>query len=424
MTVSRSRRNIIYTEILREELKAAVGCTEPISIAYGSAYAVRVLGKRPEYFEIACSGNIIKNVKAVTVPGTGGLRGIEAAVLAGAVGGDSELGMEVLSGLTDLHRKEIDVLQKKGIVKVSLLETGHALHFIIKAFAGGENVSVEIVDSHVQIGEVWKNGQKYQDYRKKSIEKKTQWRQQLNLKDILDYADTVELTAVENLINKQIEYNMAIAGEGLQNFWGASVGKTLLEGRKDLYTRMCASAAAGSDARMNGCSLPVVINSGSGNQGLTVSVPIIVYAEYYAFSKERLYRALCAANLIAVHQKTGIGKLSAFCGVVSAAAGAVCGIAYLDGMSVDVISLTLVNTLATVGGMVCDGAKASCGAKISTALYTAFQSYEMAKQKRGFQKGEGIVKEGVEETIACVGRLASKGMRAADTEILNIMLGN
>ena len=410
-----------YTEILKQELKAALGCTEPISIAYGAAYARKLLGDMPEACEIFCSGNIIKNVKAVTVPGTGGLKGIETAVLAGAISNKPELGMEVLSGMTEKDREELRHLLNSNMVKVRALDTDHALHFILKMRAGEENVSLEIIDSHMQIGEVTKNGIRYKEADKKENQINEE-KIKLSLKKILVYAQEVDLEDIRIPLERQISCNMAIAREGLKNSWGAGVGRVLSKRGMDIYTHMCAAAAAGSDARMNGCPLPVVINSGSGNQGLTVSVPVVLYAQYCSYNKDRLLRALCVSNLTAIHQKERIGKLSAFCGATSAAAGAACGVAYLDGAEFSVIEQTLVNAVTNVGGMVCDGAKSSCAAKISTALYSALLGYELAKQEKGFRPGEGIVGKTAEATIANIGRMAAQGMKSTDKEILQIML--
>ncbi len=412
-----------FTSILRDELQMALGCTEPIAIAYCAACTTRLLGKCADRFEVYCSGNIIKNVKAVTVPQTGGMVGIEAAVLIGAIAGDASLKMEVLSHVTDQNREELIQRMNQGIVKVNLLNTAHPLHIIIEAFSGQNSASVEIVDEHTQLGTVKKNGEVLHQLEKDAVKDNLKQRQALNLKDILEYANTVELAEVEDVLERQIKCNLEISQEGLSNMWGAAVGQTLMKNEKDLYAKLCAAASAGSDARMNGCAMPVVTNSGSGNQGMTISIPVALYAKEKKYSRETMLRGLCVANLTAVHQKAAIGKLSAFCGAVSAAAGAACGIAFMDGADLGVISQTLVNCIASVGGMVCDGAKSSCAAKIAIALNSAFIGYEMAKLDRGFRNGEGIVKEDVEATISSVGRMAAKGMRQTDTEILNIMIG-
>ena len=412
-----------FTEILRDELKAALGCTEPISIAFCAAYARVLLGSMPEICEIACSGNIIKNVKAVTVPETAGMKGIEPAVLAGIVCGRPELEMEVLSCMTAEKREELKRLLEKNMVRVSVLDTNHPLHFILTLKTEMDSVSVEIIDSHMRLGEVWKNGKRHHDSKEKMTEHIKKTEAQFSVKNILSYAEHIELEEVSALLERQVSCNISIAREGLKHDWGAGVGQTIMERGQDIYSRLCAVTAAGSDARMNGCPMPVVINSGSGNQGLTVSVPVALYAQYRNCSDEMLHRALCVANLVAVYQKACIGKLSAFCGAVSAAAGAVCGIAFLDGARDGVIEQTLINTVASVGGMVCDGAKSSCASKISIALYSAFLGYELARKEKGFRSGEGIVGEDVEKTISNIGRMASQGMKSTDKEILKIMLG-
>ena len=414
----------LYTKFLHEELVPAMGCTEPIAIAYGAAYARKVLGKPAERYEVECSGNIIKNVKAVTVPQTGGLKGIEAAVLAGAIGGDADRELEVLSTVDQADLCEIRRGLEERVVAVKPLDSTHTLHIIIHAFAGGDSACVEIIDTHNNVGKVVKNGQVIHQRVEIAAQDDISERRTLNMEDILEYADRVDLTLVRDVLERQINYNSAISREGLGGKWGAAVGKTLLDTcGAGIRVRAEAAAAAGSDARMSGCAMPVVINSGSGNQGMTVSMPVITYAKELGVSHEKLLRALCVANLVAIHQKTDIGRLSAFCGAVSAATGAAAGIAYMEGASYAVIAQTVVNSLANVGGMVCDGAKPSCAAKIVSALESAFLGYELAKRGRGFYDGEGIVKADVEATIASVGRMASVGMRSTDREILNIMIG-
>ena len=414
----------LYTKFLHEELVPAMGCTEPIAIAYGAAYARKVLGKPAERYEVECSGNIIKNVKAVTVPQTGGMKGIEAAVLAGAIGGDADRELEVLSTVNQADLCEIRRGLEERVVAVKPLDSTHTLHIIIHAFAGGDSACVEIIDTHNNVGKVVKNGQVIHQRVEIAAQDDISERRTLNMEDILEYADRVDLTLVRDVLERQINYNSAISREGLGGKWGAAVGKTLLDTcGAGIRVRAEAAAAAGSDARMSGCAMPVVINSGSGNQGMTVSMPVITYAKELGVSHEKLLRALCVANLVAIHQKTDIGRLSAFCGAVSAATGAAAGIAYMEGASYAVIAQTVVNSLANVGGMVCDGAKPSCAAKIVSALESAFLGYELAKRGRGFYDGEGIVKADVEATIASVGRMASVGMRSTDREILNIMIG-
>ena len=414
-----------YTQVLKNELIPSMGCTEPIAIAYCAAAAVKVLGKSAERFEIACSGNIIKNAKTVTVPQTGGLVGIEAAVLAGAIGGDADAELQVLAGVTPEKIVEIRAAQGKIPVKVTLLDTTHMLHIVVNAIAGEENASVEIIDTHTGIGKVSKNGTLIRDREEVEEVNDFEFHQSITLKNILAYAESVPLEDVSEVLDRQIQYNSEISKEGLEGNWGANAGKSLLEmmGNSPL-ARLAARPAAGSDARMNGCALPVVINCGSGNQGMTICLPIVEYAEQNGISHDRVLRALCVANLLAIHTKSYIGRLSAFCGAVSAATAAAAGIAWLDGASYDVIGQTVINSLGTTGGMVCDGAKSSCAAKIAAAVNGAMLAYQMAKNGFGFAPGEGVVKEDVEKTIASVGRMAAKGMRSTDIEVLNIMIDN
>lgn len=401
-----------------------MGCTEPIAIAYGAAYAVKLLGRLPERYVVSCSGNIIKNVKAVTVPQTGGLRGIEAAVLAGAIGGNSDARLEVLAGMTADSIEQVHRALELKNVEVKRLVTSHTLHIIIELFSGSDTVSVELIDGHTSLGNVIKNGEYLNRRSQTAATAEPQTERSLSVKDILDYAREVDLADVSDVLDRQIAYNTAISDEGLKNSWGAGIGRIVLEvnGRTE-RARLIARAAAGSDARMNGCSLPVVINSGSGNQGMTVSLPVIEYAAIHGISHDRLLRALCVSNLTAIHQKTSIGKLSAFCGAVSAAVGSAVGIAYLDGADYETICCTIENALGNVSGMVCDGAKSSCAAKISSALESALLGYDMAKRKVVFQSGEGIIGDTVEDTISSVGRMASKGMSGTDAEIIDIMIG-
>lgn len=412
-----------YTEILKAELKVAMGCTEPIAIAYCAACARKVLGQKPQRYEVWCSGNIIKNVKAVTVPQTGGKKGIEAAVLAGGIGGNPDAELEVLTCLTDQDRLELAQQMDQNVVEVQLLDTKHLLHIIVNVYAGEESASVEIVDSHTNIGRIMRNGIVIREGELEEAPDTDADPELLTVAEILEYADQVEPDSVRDVLNRQIVYNSTISAEGLKHVYGAGIGPLLAQNAKEnLKEQAKAAAAAASDARMNGCGLPVVINSGSGNQGLTVSLPIIIFAKEAGKSEEELLRALCVGNLIAIHQKTGIGKLSAFCGATSAAVGSVAGIAYMQGADYDTIALMITNALATVGGMVCDGAKSSCSAKIATALESAFVAYEAAKLQRGYKSGEGIVKQNVESTIDSVARMAAKGMHSTDVEILNIML--
>ena len=412
-----------YLEILREELVPALGCTEPIAIAYGAAKAREVLGCLPESIVVRCSGNIIKNVKAVIVPTTGDMKGIETSAILGAVGGQADKKLEVLGAITDEHLQLTRELLKKKICTVELIEGVSNLQIIVEEHAGADVALVEIAFSHTNIVRIERNGEVLFEKERAASKASVTDRSLLNLRDIYDFACTVDLQQVRELLTRQIDYNMAIAREGLTKNYGANVGSTILHHYgDDVRSRARAFAAAGSDARMNGCVLPVMINSGSGNQGMTVSLPVVVYAGALMKDEEQELRALTLSNLIAILQKNELGKLSAYCGAVSAAAGAGAGIAYLHGASFEVIEQTVVNTLANVSGIVCDGAKASCAAKIATSVDAAIMAYYMAAESRGFQSGEGLVKQSAEETIRSYGRMGREGMRSTDVEILKIML--
>ena len=411
-----------YVQILQKELIPALGCTEPIAIAYAGAVARNVLGKLPTRLDVQCSGNIIKNVMAVTVPNSGGRRGVEAAAILGAIGGDPDKELSVLEGVSDADRALMEEYLGRDCCKVSLIEGQDNLHIIVTLQAEKDTSLVEIKGSHLHIVRIEDNGEvvfAQDEHARSSVDKSL-----LNLRDIVLFADAVTIDDIRAVIDRQIDYNSAIAKEGLLNPYGAQIGRILMQhgDRKDVRVRAKAAASAGSDARMNGSTLPVVINSGSGNQGITVSVPVIEYAQALGSGKERLRRALVLSNLVALLQKRNIGNLSAFCGAVCAAAGAGCGIAYLERQSFDVIAMTITNTLAIAGGIVCDGAKASCAGKIAESLDTAILGYTMAKNGVAFQAGEGLVKTDVESTICSVCRMGRVGMASTDVEILNIML--
>lgn len=412
--------------ILRSELIVALGCTEPISVAYAAAKARQLLGCMPESCTVHCSGNIVKNVMGVTVPNSGGLRGIEVAATLGLVGGNPERELAVLEDISDEHRAQTRTLLSKGFCACKLIEHVATLYIIVEVSGGGHTALVEIQNTHKNITRIQKDGVDVPGVVVSQEEKKqtTGDRTLLSVANILEFANCVRLEDVEPILSEQIRHNMAICQEGLDVAYGAEVGRILLDGNTapTVGLRARAYAAAGSDARMNGCPMPVVINSGSGNQGITVSVPVVIYAQQEGIDRELLLRALVVSNLIAVHQKNYIGSLSAYCGVVSAACGAACGICYMLGHPEKVLCDTITNTIATVGGMVCDGAKSSCAAKISTALQTALLGMKMSTRSRTFQPGEGLVKETVEETISSVGRMGREGMKATDQEILNIML--
>ncbi len=417
-----------HLEILKEELVMALGCTEPIAIAYAAAKARRLLGEMPEHCTVHCSGNIVKNVMGVTVPNSNGLRGIDVAAALGIVGGNPDLELAVLEGVTDEHRAEVRRLLKENFCTCKLIENVATLYIVVELTAGEHTALVEIQNTHKNITRMEKDGVDCRENTSVSQEERQKKgnRSLLTVDNIVEFADAVSLDEIEPIIAPQIACNMAICREGLEHPYGAEVGRVLLYGNHTptVGLRARAYAAAGSDARMNGCPMPVVINSGSGNQGITVSVPVVIYAEDKQIPREKLLRALVVSNLIAIHQKSYIGSLSAYCGVVSAACGAACGICYLLDYPRGVLRDTITNTIATVSGMVCDGAKSSCAAKISTALQTALLGMKMGVHERTFQPGEGLVKEDVEDTISNIGRMGRVGMKATDNEILNIMLGN
>ena len=413
-----------YLQILRKELIPAMGCTEPIAVAFAAAKARQVLGVMPERMVARCSGNIIKNVKGVSVPNAGGQKGIEAAAVLGALAGKADLELEVISQATPQEAEETRRLVAAGLCRCQLAEKVENLYICIEAAAGEDTAVVEVKTKHNHISRIEKNGQVLLSADDIPVEDGGD-KSQLNIKDIYEFANTVDLDDVRELMERQLNYNKAISDEGLTNPWGAQVGKTLLEvnGDSDWRVRAKAAAAAGSDARMSGCALPVVINSGSGNQGITVSMPILVYAKEVGCSEEKLLRALTLANLLSLHQKRYIGNLSAYCGATSAGCSAACGIAYTDGASAEVIAHTIVNAISTIGGMVCDGAKSSCASKIASAVEAGLLGYELAKRERNFKPGEGMVVEDLEQTIRNIGRMGRVGMASTDVEILNIMLG-
>lgn len=413
-------------DLLYSELVPALGCTEPIAIAYAAAKARQVLGQMPEHIDIRCSGNIIKNVKGVLVPNSGGMKGVGAAAVLGVVGGNADLALEVLSSVTDKHIAETRKLLDEGFFSCQLQENVANLYIVATVNAGGHTASVTIVNRHTMIAEMTRDGHiiyqlsQYADMQKEK-EKSKPWT--LTMEGIVDFANTVDLAEVKPLLDSQIEMNSAIAREGLSNTYGAQVGKTLLDCYpEDVRTRARAYAAAGSDARMGGCSLPVVINSGSGNQGMTVSLPVLQYADKWGISEEKTYRALLISNLTAIHLKHYIGSLSAFCGAVTAACAAGCAITYLAGGTFEQICNTIINTLANVGGIVCDGAKASCAAKIASAVDAAILGHQMSMLGRSFSGGDGIIQDNIEDTIKSIGYVGRVGMKETDIEILHIMM--
>lgn len=414
-----------YVQILKEELVPAMGCTEPIALAYAAAKAREVLGCLPDRVCIEASGSIIKNVKSVIVPNTDHLKGIPAAATAGIIAGKPEKELEVIAEVSKEDTRKMKEYLASTPITVEHVDHGITFEIIVTVYQGESYAKVRIANYHTNIVLIEKDGNiLYQIEVEGEKEEGLTDRSLLNVEDILDFANTVEVEDVKEILDRQIAYNTAISEEGFRGDYGANIGSVLLATYgDDVRTRAKAAAAAGSDARMNGCELPVIINSGSGNQGMTASLPVIEYAKELKSSETELYRALTLSNLVTIHQKTGIGRLSAFCGAVSAGAGAGAGIAYLMGGTFEEIAHTIVNALAIVSGIVCDGAKASCAAKIASAVDAGILGYNMYKQGQQFYDGDGIVIKGVDATIRNVGRLGKDGMKGTNEEIIRIMVG-
>lgn len=414
-----------YIQILKEELVPAMGCTEPIALAYIAAKARDVLGRLPEKVIVEASGSIIKNVKSVIVPHTNHLKGIPAAVVAGLIAGKSEKELEVISEVNDTQILEMNEYLKKENIVVEYLESDNVFDIIITLIHKENCVKVRICDYHTNIVLIEKNGETiFKKEATSEIEETPRTdRSLLDMESIWDFVESVDIEDIKEVLNRQIQYNTAISEEGLRNDYGANIGKVLLKMEGDnIRTRAKAKAAAGSDARMNGCELPVIINSGSGNQGITCSIPVIEYAKELNVSEDKLLRALALSNLVAIHEKTGIGTLSAYCGAVSAGAGAGAGIAYLLNGDYKVVIHTIVNALAIVSGIVCDGAKASCAAKIASSVDAAILGYHMYINGQEFKSGDGIVMNGIEATIKSVGQLGKEGMKETNKEIIKLMI--
>ncbi len=414
-----------YLKILQEELVPATGCTEPIAIAYGAAKARELLGVLPESVLVEASGNIIKNVKSVVVPNTDSLKGIEAAAAAGIVAGQSDKILEVISEVTPAQRAEIRAYLADRPIVVKPAEGDKVFDILITLRAGNNHVKLRISDYHTHIVYIEKNGEvlfQSGEVLSDSARDMLTDRSCLSVEGVLDFASTCNLEDVRALIERQIDYNYAIAEEGMRHSWGANIGSVLKEHYGvGIYSRARYMAAAGSDARMSGCEMPVIIVSGSGNQGITASVPVVEYAKELNVSRDQMVRAVLLSDLLTIHLKTGIGRLSAYCGAVSAGCSAGAAIAYLHGGGFREIAHTLVNSLAIVSGMICDGAKASCAAKISAAVDAGLVGYSMFRSGQQFRGGDGIVTKGVEETIRNIGRLGRLGMRETDREIIRIM---
>ncbi len=408
-------------QLLERELVPAMGCTEPIALAFAGAKAREVLGEEPVEAAAYCSGNIIKNVRCVTIPNSGCLVGIEAAVTLGVEAGDADAGMEVLAKVTQEQRKKVQELLKKNFCRVELLESPYPLHIRLVVRGESHEAEVEICSSHTNIVLLKRDGQVLFQKEKEDPEEASE--DFLNLKNIKEFADTVPLSWVQDMIERQIRYNMDIAKEGLKGEYGLGIGKIIKEAYPDsIGTKMKAWAAAASEARMGGCDLPVIINSGSGNQGIASSVPVIVYGEEKGATQEKLYRGLVFSALLTIWQKSFIGRLSAFCGAVSAACASGAAMTYLDGGSLEEIKMTIYNTLADTPGIICDGAKVSCAAKIASSLDAAYMAHNLAARGKSYQPNTGILKEDVQETVSCVGYIGREGMRQTDLEILRLML--
>jgi len=413
-----------YIRVLKQELVPAMGCTEPIAVAYAAAVAARELPSVPEKVHIQVSANIIKNVKSVIVPNTGGLHGLEAAAAAGIIAGQPDSKLLVISQVTDIQRREIAAYLQQAEFMVEESQSGALFDICITLEGAGHKAVCRIAGEHTNIVRIDSDGKTVfsRSYEADSIEGAGD-KELLSVEKIVEFADCVDIADIQQILDRQIECNMAIAREGLENNYGARIGQVLLKARgNDVVTRAKAYAAAASDARMGGCEKPVVINSGSGNQGITASIPVIIYAEELGASREQLYRALAVSNLVTLHLKSGIGPLSAYCGAISAGCGAAAGVTYLYGGKFRQIAHTVVNAIAINSGVICDGAKASCAAKIASAVEAGLLGMEMLRQDSQFLGGDGIVSKGVENTIDNVSRLASQGMRKTDAEIIKIML--
>ncbi len=413
-----------FFQILKEELVPAAGCTEPISLAFAGAKARELLKGIPDKAIIKCSGNLIKNIRCVTVPNTGNLVGIEASLVAGLVGGDSSKGLEVISDLNEDHIVKMNELLLKKIVTVKLLETPTNLHFILYCEKGSNSCEIEIKDLHTNITSIKVND-------KIIFEKPTGSdkycgvdtdRSILTIERILDFSNQVDFSLLKDLLEIQVKYSMAIANAGMEKQFSVSIGPTILKHNSSIYGEMKAYTAAASEARMSGCSLPVITNSGSGNQGLTTSIPVILYAKHKCVSEETMYRALVLSNLLTLYQKSFIGRLSAFCGAISAAVSSGATLTYLEGGSLEQIKMSIINALANVSGVVCDGAKPSCASKIVTGLDAAFLGHFLAMENQSYNPFSGIIKKDADATISAVGKLARQGMKETDQVILNIML--
>lgn len=412
-----------YIRILKEELLPAMGCTEPIAIAYLASYVRDLLKGQPDSIEVDVSGNLLKNVKSVVVPNTGRLKGIEAAVAAGVVVGDTKKQLEVISNVAKEDKPKILEYLNNHSIKVGLADNGYIFDLIIRAKRGNDEVEARIVNYHTNIVYARFNDEVIINNTISEVREDVCDKDCLNVKDIVEFANILDVEDVRSIIEPQIDYNMKIACEGMKNEYGANIGKVLLRTYGyDTKVKCKAYAAAASDARMNGCELPVIIVSGSGNQGITASVPVIIYGRDKGYNRDEIIKAICVSDLVTIHQKTGIGRLSAYCGAVSAGVGSGAGIAYLDTKDYETVAHTIVNALGMISGTVCDGAKASCAAKIQSSVDAGILGYNMYINAQEFKDGDGLTLKGVENTINNIGRLAKQGMKETDKEIIAMMI--
>ena len=413
-----------YLNILEEELRPAMGCTEPIALAYAGAKARQLLGKIPETVDIGVSGNIIKNVKSVIVPNTGGLHGIGPAVCAGIVCGDADKELEVISTVTDAQRAELKAFLDTANIDIHSAKSCLVFDIDLRLYAGADSVRLRIVNHHTNLVYMEKNGEVLLDLPiTESSEDRLTDKSCLSMEKIVEFAECLDVDDIRDTVLRQVEYNMAIAEEGIRNNWGANIGSVIMARQGALLCKRAAAyAAAGSDARMSGCEMPVIILSGSGNQGITASVPVAVYARELGKTEEEMLRAVALSDLVTIHQKTGIGRLSAYCGAISAGCGAGAGIAFLQGGRLHAVAHTVVNAIAILSGTICDGAKPSCAAKIAAAVDAGILGCDMYLEHQQFYGGDGIITKGVDNTVSNVGRLAREGMRETDKTILKIML--
>lgn len=415
-----------FFQILTEELVPAAGCTEPISLAYAGAKARELLKGIPDEVKIKCSGNLIKNIRCVTVPNTGNLVGIEASLLAGIVAGDSCKCLEVISDISPEHLLTINKLLLQHVITVDLLDTPLNLHFVLWCKLGNQTCEIEIQNKHTYITKIKLNDEVLFEKEVGSEEffgVETD-RSFLTIERILDFSNNVDFEKIKSLLELQVEYNMAIAKNGLKKGFGVRIGDTILKHDRTIYGKMKAYTASASEARMSGCSMPVITNSGSGNQGLTTSIPVIIYSEHKYATEETMYRSLALSNLLTIYQKSFIGRLSAFCGAISAAISSGATLTYMEGGTLEQIQMTVINGLANVSGIVCDGAKPSCAAKIVSGLEAAFLAHFLAMDNQGYNPFSGIIKQDADETIHAIGKMAQEGMKETDKVILNIMLEN